>query len=78
MIENYGTYKERAYYVVCDSCGEELGPFDTWEEARHAKEEPDSGFSSHIIDGEWQDLCTSCAPKTNYPNYDRPYVRRKK
>lgn len=49
-------YKD--YYLICDKCTKELGPFDEFHEAVEAKKE--LGWKSKKINGQWEDWCDKC------------------
>lgn len=46
------------FIVVCDTCGEEGEPYDTFQDAVDSKKE--KHWMSLCIDGEWTDLCPDC------------------
>ena len=51
--------KEYGKFVpVCDRCGNELMPEDTWQDAVDAKK--DAGWRSVKDKGEWVDVCPEC------------------
>jgi hypothetical protein len=51
-----------SFCLICDECGfEETETFDTFYDAVNFKKEPNSGWVSKRIDGDWMDLCSDCA-----------------
>lgn len=46
------------FYLVCDFCQKEIGPCDTWEEAKDQKK--DEGFKSQKDGNDWLDVCREC------------------
>lgn len=47
------------YFAICDICGEDLGPFDSFYDAVDAKKS--AGWRSHKDEhGEWIDRCPAC------------------
>lgn len=55
--------KEYGKYIpVCDGCLTTLEPCDTFQDAvDQCKEE---GWTNHRIDGQWQNRCPNCRPKS--------------
>lgn len=46
------------YILVCDSCGEEYGTYDSFEEVVAAKKK--LNFTSKREGREWIDICKEC------------------
>lgn len=51
------------FYALCDGCGEELGPSDTFEEAKSQID--DEGWDTKRVGGDWVSLCPTCIKEMN-------------
>ncbi len=47
------------YRAVCDNCEKELGPADTFWDAKYLADE--AGWETKKKDNEWINLCPECA-----------------
>lgn len=47
------------FYTTCDSCGDELAPTDTFDEARNQAEA--EGWEVRREGQDWINLCSDCA-----------------
>lgn len=54
IVKEYG--KQAVY---CDGCGEKLGTFESFEEAREAI--ANAGWTTHRIGAQWSNCCPECS-----------------
>ena len=60
-IEKFGRDE---YILSCDICDEDCDEvFDEFYDAVYYKKDDSNEWTSRKIDGEWNDLCPSCAEK---------------
>jgi len=50
--------EHKDYYLICDNCTKEIGPFDEFYKAVEAKKE--HGWKSKKVNGQWEDWCDKC------------------
>ena len=46
------------FHIICDGCGEELDPSDTFDEAKDQLD--DEGWDTKNVGGDWVNLCPNC------------------
>jgi hypothetical protein len=60
LIDCRGDYDDHEYWLVCDKCGEEEGPFERFDEAVTYKKDGND-WGSILKGGEWEDRCPNCS-----------------
>ncbi len=53
------------YIPSCDGCGDDLGDYDSFDDARDAIKA--NGWETRRYGTDWVDYCPSCAPKDVTP-----------